>query len=196
MNKKGNKGNTIIAVIVCAIMLLVCVSMFFPRNVGNVLKIDSAAETIYTAKDVATTVSCELKEDGQYTILGADPQIIIPITSENTECLRFTATSKTEQAIKFEVFTALSDGEFSSERCYQSSILLGQENAVVDLPKGNYSYLRIDINSTDIVFKGIELFDEQPTLVPFTPVYSEWDYIVTILFPIISAVAAWLPNAQ
>ncbi len=194
--KKGNKANTIFSLILYVITLLVCITMFFPRNVGNVLEINYSAEKTYTADNVTSQINCELSKDGYYKILGGDPQFILPIKSDKIESVKVTATSEIDQPINLEIYTALSDGNFSAQNCYIASILVGRQNVVVDVPEGQYSYLRVDINTSDVVLESIEVFDEQPTVVPFSPNYSALDYIITVIFPIIVAIVAWVFNEK
>ena len=194
--QKNNKVNFIVSLITYAIALLVFVAMFLPQNVGKVLKINSVAEHTYTAQNVKSKIGCELSDEGKYTIVSSDPQLIIPIKSTTTECIRLNATAQAGRSVNFEIYTALSNGEFSAERCYQGCVFAGQQGAVVDLPKGQYSYLRVDIDSNDIFFKSIETFDKQPYSESFLPDYSVTDYIIVILMPIVLAVAIGLLNKK
>lgn len=193
---KRNKSNIIVFLLFYGVTLLVCVAMFFPRNVGNVLQIDSAANNTYIASDVVSQIGCELSDDGQYNILASDPQFIIPLQDCKIKCVKLIVNTKSDRAIDFEIYTSISNCEFSAERCYKGAIFAGKQSAVVNIPEGIYSHLRIDINTDDIIFKSVETFDRQPKSIPLIPQRSTADYIVTIVFPIIVAAAAAFINKK
>lgn len=193
MNNSDNskKYSIIAAAIFYVLSLLVCVAMFLPRNVGGIFKEKGSALSVLEASDVKSTVNCSLDSDGTYIILKPDPQLIFSLNGKSTECIKLSIPSPCESDVRFEVYTALSDGKFSSDMCYNGTVFAGQTSAVVDVPQGEYYNLRVDIDSAEVRFKSIELYDRQPDLVPYVPDYSVWDYVWVIVIPIATAVLIW-----
>lgn len=196
MKNKKNSYSVVLSLLVFAVTLLVCVSMFLPRNVGNVYQIETEPETVYGIENVEQQVNCELNSDGEYKILGVDPQLVFTADKTEIECIRVTIVSKKEEPIPFEFYTDLDGNGFSAEYTYNYSIISGEQSVVIDLPKGNYHFFRLDINQDDVIFKSIETFDEQPVSVPYKPQYSTVDYLVVVLVPVIFAVAVFFADCK
>ena len=188
---KNKKYPIVAAAIFYALSLLVCVAMFLPRNVGGVLKENGSANSALKSTDVENTVNCSLDSDGTYTILSDDPQMIFSLNGQPTECIKLNISSPCESDVYFELYTAVSKHQFSVDNGYRGLIFKGQTSAVVDVPQGEYYSLRIDINTAGVRFESVELYEEQPNLVPFVPEYSFWDYICVIFIPIVTAALIW-----
>ncbi len=188
------KGSVTIGVLVYAITLIVCVAMFLPKNIGNVLEITASAEATYGLDDIKSRVGCSVDLDGTYTILQTDPQLIFAIQDDTIESIRLTATSADRQEVAFEVYTAYEDGQFSQSRCYKGNILSHKQSAIIDIPKGEYSFLRVDIDKSNVKFESIEVFDEQPNSIPYLPKFPVQNYIFTAIIPILISIVALLLN--
>lgn len=188
--------SNIIGIIAFLITLLVCVSVFLPRNVGNIYQITQEPETVCGIENIESQVNCKVSTDGEYKILGEDPQLIFDVDNSEIECVRITAVSKNDESVKFELFTDIDGSGFSADRIYSGGIVAGEQSAIIDIPKGNYFSFRLDIDQEDVVFKSLETFDEQPELVPYQPKYSVLDYIAVIFLPIISAVAVYFIDCK
>lgn len=193
---KKDKYSIVATILSFLIALLICVSMFLPRNIGNVLTaVGKPVETLSTSK-ITAKYGCQVDEDGNYKITGNDPQIILSCSGKEAECIEINITSPDDELVGFEVFTAFSDGAFSSERCYAGRIYDGKESAVIDLPKGEYYAIRIDIDKDNVVFENIEIYDKQPTSTPFVPSYSLGDYLKAILIPLVIALIVWFVDSK
>ncbi len=190
------KYSIIAAVAICLITLVVCIAMFLPKNVGNTLEEIGEASSVFKASEIETKINCSLDDSGKYTIDAGDPQLILSLDGQNVECVKLNITSPVKKAVNFEVYTAFDDSAFSAERCYAGCILPGETNAIVDVPQGEYWVLRVDIDDDNIYLKNVEVYADQPKLVPYKPNYSVWDYIFVICIPIIMAAAAWFANAK
>jgi len=194
--KQNDKYSIWTTIIVFLISLLIFIAMFLPTNVGNTLDINATAEASYGVGDIQEKIGCEVASDGTYSILMVDPQLIFSIDAVPTESIKLTVVSNNIQSVPFEIYTAYEDGEFSAERCYKGNILEGNTGAVIDVPKGQYSFLRVDIDQVDAKFESVELFDEQPVLVPYKPKFDFWRYVVAVILPIILAIVAGLLNKK
>lgn len=196
-NKKINIYSTAFGFVVFLLTFVICISMFLPKNVGNIFETSNTPEAAYDVKNLTSQIGCNVSQDGTYTISSGDPQLIFAIdNSLETAGVKLNLLSKSKQDILVEVYTAHENGGFSAERCYVSLLLANKQYAVFDIPKDNYSFLRIDINDEDIVFESIELFDEQPVSVPYRPTYSFFDYLITVTLPIILGLVAYLLNKK
>lgn len=191
---KRNVNNILFSAIVYIIVLIVCMAMFLPKNVGNVLEIDSPAEATYGISEISKQVGCSVTADGTYTILQPDPQLMFAVDNTAIETIKLTVVSKNEQNVPFEIYTAFADGHFSEERCYRGNILSGRQSAVIDIPKGEYSFLRVDIDQINVSFKCVEVFDEQPVQIPYKPEFSVLRYVITALLPLAIAFVAGMLN--
>lgn len=169
--------------------LLICVSIFLPKNIGNVLTIPFPPVEQLTISQIESQHSCVLEKSGKYVITGGDPQIIFSCTKRQTECIKINIEKQTTENVNIEVFTAYEDGVFSPQRQYNVSVFKKESSAVVDLPAGEYSFIRIDIDTEGVYFKSIEVFDQQPQAVPFVPERKLGDYLKSLLIP---AAIAWL----
>lgn len=197
MKNKKNSYSVVLSLLVFAVTLLICVSTFLPRNVGNVLEISEKAEQTYTVDNAISQIGCSIASDGTYTAFGSDPQLIFKVdASIKTACVKLNAVSKGDQGLAIEIYTAYEDGSYSADRCYLSKVLSGKDYAVFNIPTGNYAFLRVDINDSDVIFKSIELFDEEPVSVPYKPQYSTVDYLVVVLVPVIFAVAVFFADRK
>lgn len=193
---KKDKYSIVATILAFLIALLICVSMFLPRNIGNVLTaVGKPVETLSTAK-ITAKHGCQVDKAGNYKITGNDPQIILSCSGKEAECIEINITSPDDEVVAFEVFTALSDGAFSSERCYAGQIYGGKESAVIDLPKGEYHSIRIDIDKDNVVFENVEIYDKQPDSTPFVPNYSLGDYLKAILIPLVIALMVWFVDSK
>ena len=190
------KYSIIAAVTSCLITLVLCFAMFLPRNVGNTLEVIGEASVVFKASDIENKINCSLDDSGKYTIDAGDPQLILLLDEQNVECVKLNITSPVEKAVNFEVYTAFDDSVFSAERCYAGCIPPGETNAIVDVPQGEYWILRVDIDDDNIYLENVEVYADQPKLVPYEPDYSVWDYIFVICIPIIMTVATWFANVK
>lgn len=188
---KKEKHSFFVSIVSFLIMLLICVSIFLPRNVGSLYSFTSEPIKTLTLSDVASQIDCTIDDSGKYTVTGIDPQIIFSLDDVETEGLTIEFDGPQNANTTIEVFTAFSDGAFSAERCYTGALLEGQDKTAIDLPKGKYSFVRIDINSNDVCLKGLKLYDEEPELVPYIPNYSVKDWVKGIAIPVFIAVIAW-----
>lgn len=194
-NKK--RYSIVFCLIVYFITLLVCVSMFLPRNVGCIYGINGNAEKTYGADSISSMINCDISSDGTYIILEPDPHFIINCEDDIVaESLKITIISITEQDVPFQIFYALDNQDFSEENSFLGTILKGKQSAVIDLPKGNYTRYRIDIDQINVKFQNVEIYDEQPVLVPYQPTYSFFDYLITVTLPIILGLVAYLLNKK
>jgi len=67
---KKRSTNIIFSAIVCVVSLIVCIALFLPANVGNVLNINESAEAFYGVVDIQSEIGCDVASDGTYTIEG------------------------------------------------------------------------------------------------------------------------------
>lgn len=171
-------------------------SMLLPRNVGGCFEISKTPERAYGIADIANAVHCTVTPAGGYTVTGEDPQIIFAVDpSAEIDCVRINAVSKLNKSVTLELYTATEKQPFSTEKSYISSLLAGRQETVINIPRGNYTSLRVDIDG-DVIFKSLEIFDEQPTLVPYQPDYSALDYFLTAAIPILLAALVYFLNQK
>lgn len=187
--------NFVIALIAYAILLTTCIAMLLPRNVGDMYVQNGEATHVYGIDDIMTATNCTVGEDGTYNIIGPDPQLVFKCDGSTVDSVKINIISTHEASVGIEVFTAFEDGEFSSERYFVGSVFNGQWS-VVDLPRGEYSFLRIDVNSTDVTFLNLSTFDTDPERVPVIPEYSVKDYAFTAVVPLAFAVAVFFLNRK
>ena len=188
---KKQKNASIVAFVAFLVSLLVCTSIFLPKNIGNVLTLSDLPVEKLTISQIESQRSCVLERSGRYTITGENPQIVFSCTKRAIESLRINVETQLVQNINFKVYTAYEDGVFSDERCYNDTVFAGKNSVVVDLPVGEYSFIRIDIETNDVYFKSIEVFDKQPSVVPYNPERSFGDYVKALLLPVAIAWLAW-----
>ncbi|MBR5473408.1 MAG: DUF2142 domain-containing protein [Clostridia bacterium] len=178
---------TIVATVLSfALSLLVCVSIFLPKNVGNVLKPVGYPVENLSISQIESFRSCRVEASGKYTITDVDPQIIFSCEGREIECVEV-AIQQPVGEVAIEVYTAYKDGQFSAERCYSSSIFKDETSVIIDIPKGSYDFLRIDIDTNDIYFKNVGLYETQPESVPFEVEKTAGDYFKAIAIPVIIA---------
>lgn len=188
---KNKKYQVILTAIAFLVALLVCTSIFLPKNIGNILSVSVPPVEKLTISQIESQRSCTLERSGKLVINGEDPQIIFSCTKQQIEAIKINIETQIEQSIDIEVFTAYSDGGFSAERQYNVTVFKGENSAIVDLPAGEYSFIRVDIDTDGIYFKNVEVFDKQPDAVPFVPERSFGDYLKAFLIPIAIAWIAW-----
>ena len=193
---KDKKHTVVAAVIAFLISLLVCVAIFLPGNIGNVLDVDGNPIEILGVSQIKTLYECKVDPDGSYTIKGDDPQIIFSCKGQEIECLKINIVSSNAKGVPFELYTAFSDGAFSAERCYGAVIFKGKQSCVVELPKGEYYSIRIDIDSDDVRFKSLELYEQKPIETPFVPERTVADYLKAILIPLAISLVVWFADKR
>lgn len=187
--------NIAAALITYAVLLITCIAMLLPENVGDMYVQNSEATRIYGIGDIMTATNCTVGEDGTYNITGPDPQFVIKCDGSTVDSVKINIISTHEASVGIEVFTAFEDGEFSSDRYFAGSVFNG-EWCVIDLPRGEYSFLRIDVNSNDVMFLNLSTFDTDPERVPVVPEYSVKDYAFTAVVPLACAVAVFFLNRK
>ena len=193
---KERKHSIIATVIIFAIALLICVSIFLPRNIGDVLSVTGKPTTRYDASHIQAVYDCYLDADGKYNVIGNDPQLLFSCDGQPIEALKIDIDAPKEDSVTFEVFTAYEDGVFTSERCYADQVFDGKESAVIDLPKGEYYSIRVDINTDGIYFESLELYSENPQYLPFEPNFTAGDYLKGIGIPLVIAIAVWFIDTR
>lgn len=193
---KSDKYTVIATAIAFLISLLVCVSIFLPRNIGCVLSVTDKPEAKFDLTQIRAQYDCFVESDGKYNIIGNDPQIIFALDGQPIEALKIEVDAPKNETVALEVFTAFEDGAFSSERCYADQVFDGKESAVIDLPKGEYYSVRIDINTDGIYFEGLELYSQNPQYLPFAPSFTVGDYLKGIGIPFIIAAIIWLVDSR
>ncbi len=188
----SKKYSIITAAIAYITALIIAVAVFIPPNVGNIYKESGSAKYELTVKDVKKVVHCTLGDDGSYAILEPDPQIIFDLKGGQIECVKLNLADSCANDVPFDIFIS-SDGEkFSSNTAFSGTVFAGQTETVIDVPKGDYSLLRVDIDSIEARFGNIEIYDRQPDLIPYKPDYPALNYILTVIIPVIIAVLVWL----
>lgn len=192
---KKEKYSAVAAAITFLLSLLVCVAMFLPKNVGNILKTRGNPIEKLGISQIESLRGCTVDPSGRFTITGEDPQIIFASENNNIECLEI-KIAPTDETVTFEVFTAYADGVFTSQRCYADKIFEGKETAVIDLPLDRYNLIRVDIDTSDIFFESLELYSQQPQVVPFEPNFVAGDYLKTALIPLVLAAIVWFVNKR
>lgn len=180
---KKEKYSIIAAVIAFLLTFTVCRAIFLPRNIGNVLEPVGYPVENLAISQIDSLLDCTVEASGKYTITGADPQIIFSCEGKEIECVEI-AFEQTTAEVSVEVFTAYEDGKFSAERCYAGRTLEDESTVIIDLPKGSYSFLRIDINTDSVYFKNVGLYETQPKAVPFDAERTLGDYFKTIVIPL------------
>lgn len=196
MKKITEKGkySLIVSLVTYIVAFFVCFALFFPINVGNVFYAEGDPAFSFKTQDIKTQINCTVDDGGKYSITGSDPQLLFEADGQAIEAVKLKIADTVYSPVNFEVYTAFADGTLSAERCYKGSIFAEQTETVVDIPKGEYSYYRIDIDSDNVVFESLELYDSQPVSKPYRPIYSTNDYIAIIFGPILAAVIAFFLN--
>lgn len=194
---KKEKISLLFAIVICAISTLFCVARYFPTNVGRVYEIDAEATQNLKAEDVLSAINCSLDTNDNYKILGSDPQLLFDVTANGIEAARLSLSSPAKETVSFEVYTALESESFTAEKCYVGCVFKGQSSAVVDLPLGDYRSIRLDIdNDKYVVFESLDLYDEQPEFVLYTPKRSANAYVFTVIIPLVCAALAFFANRR
>lgn len=191
---KKYRRSIIVSVFTYIVAFFVCLALFFPINVGNVFYAEGGPAFSFKTQDIKTQINCTVDDGGKYSITGSDPQLLFEADGQAIEAVKLKIADTVYSPVNFEVYTAFADGTLSAERCYKGSIFVGKTETVVDIPKGEYSYYRIDIDSDNVVFESLELYDTQPVSKPYRPIYSTNDYIAIIFGPILAAVIAFFLN--
>ena len=192
---KREKVSIIFALCFCALAVIACVARYFPTNVGKVYKPVSDAIATFEKEDAVSKANCEIESDGTYKITNVDPQICFSSNHNGIEALKVNFSSPIEIGVDMEIYVALEGEGFSEEKRYIGSVFKGDTSAIIDLPLGDYRAIRVDINNdVGVVFKNVELFDQQPDLAPYTPVRSTKDYVLVVIIPLICTVLAFFAN--
>lgn len=193
---KKEKYTIAISVLTYMVSLLICVAMFLPRNIGNIYKVTDSPTAAFGVADIKAQINCSVQSSGEYKIEDSDPQLLFSVGGQEIGVVKLNISSPVEKAVSFEIYTSFEDCSFSAERCYVGSVLKGETACVISVPKGEYYFLRVDIDDDGICFKNIEIYDEQPETVPFNFEYSFFDYIFAITIPIVSAVIMWFVDRR
>ena len=193
---KERKHSIIATAIIFAIALLICVSIFLPRNLGSVLSITGKPVTRLDTAQIQAQHDCFVEKDGKYNVIGNDPQIIFSLDGKTIESIEIKVDTPNQELVSVEVFTAYEDGAFSSERCYSGQIFDSKESAVIDIPKGEYYFIRVDINTDGVYFESLELYSQNPKQVPFIPNYTVGDYLKGIGIPLVIALIVWFVDIR
>ncbi len=183
-------------IFVFLITLLICISVFLPRNIGNIYELDVEATTVLGAVDVVSAINCDIDESGNYTAINGDPQLHFNVEGKFIDCVELNLASPTEEPVCFEVYTAYSAGEYSSEKCYAGSVFAGNTGCVVDLPDDTYSFLRVDVDTDSTTINNLSLYDKKPSAVPFVPERTVFDYLLALIIPLIATAIAYLLERQ
>ena len=175
--------------------LLCCVARFFPSSVGFVYDVDSSAIATLEEQDILSKYNCELDEQNNYKILGGDPQLLFNSSSSDIKAAKLNLSSAAEKAVPFEIYVALEGEGFTAEKCYSGCIFVGETDAVVNIPNGNYRSIRIDIDSEDgVIFKALDIYVQKPVTIPYTPETSTKGYVLSVIIPLRCAVIAFFAN--
>ncbi len=193
---KDKKYSIIVTAIIFLVTLILCVAVFLPRNIGNLLNVVGKPVEKYDASQISAEYGCYSDRNGKLTINNNDPQIIFSCEGQEIETIKIDVKAPQNETVTFEVFTAFEEGVFTSERCYADTIFEGKESVVIDLPQGEYHFIRIDFNVSGIYFESLELYSENPEQVPFKPDFTLLDYLKGIGIPIVVAVLVWFIDAK
>lgn len=192
---KKEKISAFFAICICVLSVVVCIARYFPTNVGSVYQMDAEPIIKLEKSDIVVENNCQVNEDGSYEILDSDPQLVFSLDGKNIQALKLNLASPVKTGVDFEVYTATQTEGFTAEKRYIGNVFMDDTSAIISLPKGDYNMVRVDINGQDgVIFKNVELFDEQPSLVPYTPKRSVKDYVLTIIIPLICTVCAFFAN--
>ena len=77
---KNKKYQVILTAIAFLVALLVCTSIFLPKNIGNILSVSVPPVEKLTISQIESQRSCTLERSGKLVINGEDPQIIFSCT--------------------------------------------------------------------------------------------------------------------
>ncbi len=189
---KGKGPRIAITVLAFLVTLLASVSVFLPRNIGNTLQVTgSPIQTLGISKETSK-VNCDIDESGKYVITDSDPQMIFSCEGQDIQSIKINLAAPTDKVVDVEVYTAFADAVFTAERCYASCVLSGTDGVTIAVPKEDYKYIRVDVNSDQIYLKDIELYDVESEGVPFVPDYSTKDYVKAAIVPVFVALIVWL----
>lgn len=193
---KKDKHSIIVAFIALLITLFICIAYFLPINLGGVLQtVSQPIETLNQA-DIDAMNGCWFDKTNKYIVDGVDPQMVFNIDNKELECAKINLSAASPGSALIELYVAGEGQEFSAERCFWGSVNKGEQYAVIDIPNGEYTNLRFDINLGDLYIKNIELHSEQPQMVPYTPNYAAIDYVLTVLFPLLVSTVIFFINKK
>lgn len=187
--------SAVIALIVYGLLLVTSIAMLLPKNVGETYVQNGEATSVYGIEDILTATNCTVQEDGKYNIIGLDPQLVFKCDGSVVDSIKINLVSQSEASVGIEVFTAFEDEKFSSDRYYVGAVFNG-EWGVIDLPRGEYSFLRVDINLNDVTFINVSTFDTDPDTEPIICEYSAKDYAFTAVVPLAVAIATFFLNRK
>ncbi|MBR6502483.1 MAG: DUF2142 domain-containing protein [Clostridia bacterium] len=194
---KKEKVSILFAIVVCAIAAFCCVARYFPTNVGQIYDIDASSIVSLEKEDVLSLYNCELDDENNYKILGGDPQLTFSSQANGIKAAKLNLSKEADTTISFEVYVALEGESFTAEKCYAGCVFKGETGAVISIPNGNYRSIRLDIDADDsVVYKSLELYDQEAVVVPYTPATSSSGYVFTVLISLASAVIAFFANKR
>lgn len=187
---------TLFSVLVFLITALVCFAVFLPTNIGNILETVAEPVKVCQSEDIILQVNCNINSQGEYVINDSDPQLLFNTDCEIT-CIELVLQKPVSKALSLEVYTAIEDNSFSAEMCYRGCVFSGETSAVIDIPEGDYSLVRVDIDGDDgVFFKNVSMYAQEPEAVPYTPKHTVSDYLITIIVPVVFAVTMFFADVR
>ena len=198
MNSNFSKNrvySTIAASITLVVVFAVCFVMAFPPHLGKIYNSVGKPSASMTAKDVESFANCTLLPSGEYTVDGFDPQMIFETSGHKASCVKINTESPVKSSVAFCVYTATEPGKYSEENCYSGCIFKDETSSVVEIPEGEYTQMRVDIEG-DLTLQSFELYSAKPTLVQYSARHTAVDYIFVIAVPTLLAAAVWFVNQK
>lgn len=93
----------------------------------------------------------------KYTAQNEDPQIMIENNLKNTSRVKVTFVREIQKRMKFQVYYHVEGQGFSEENSQTDYIESGAREAEIEIPEGNYSMLRLDIDG-DFELDSIDFY--------------------------------------
>ncbi len=145
--------------------------------------------------DLIESQNCTVSPSGEYTVKAGDPNMTLEVSKSTARCVKLNVASPVKKPVIFTIYPMDDSLGFSEETGCEGYIYEGNKSGTVEIPEGEYTKIRVDIES-DVIFSNIELYSEGSALTPFTPHRSAANYIFVICVPVLLAAAVWIINQK
>lgn len=142
-----NKNNVIkrfplVTAVIFSVLLSVLINLtIFCMRRGND-RLELYPSDTYTVE----AFSCSIGDNGSYSVTGDDPQLIIKNINAILDHVQLRVSDKYESEIRVQVYYKPAGDEYSEDKSVISFVGNNMTDIGIDIPKDNYSELRIDID--------------------------------------------------
>lgn len=144
MDKKAIEKFPLITAVIISVVLSVLINaaVFFAEeeDLKNGLKL------FPSDKYSAETISCSIGDNGSYVVTGDDPKLIIKNVNTVTDHIELRIAESSSENIRVQLFYKTADSKYSEENSVVGYIGGNVIGIGMDIPKAEYSELRIDID--------------------------------------------------